>query len=308
MIFVGEVQTSLLRHSTAVDTPTAVSLLSLKAGAPVRYGERPVRYATSPEVLTGLDCRLASTQDVRGVGTAATRAVLVGGQILQCSSRVRIVPSADGRRLPWSHYMSHPGVVETVNKADQARLLDGFLAAPRAPSTMDLGALNNHTHNRIQAHEELDKRVAFRVPPVRLRWAALEAAPTSLSFSVGHDGFRSFVLRLPDIRQADVAALCEDIALHDWLLSSIQRLLESSRIGGADLGDVVKRLTPAVNFLLHLWMPGARLDDEMRAAWKSLEERPGFTRQWQASIDRVRDQLFLAAATSRLGSPLSHPR
>jgi len=307
MIFVGEVHTSLLRHSTAVDTATAVSLLELKAGSPVRYGERPVRYAVSPEILTGLDCRLAATQDVRGVGTAASRGILVGGQILQCSTSVRIVASAEGRRLPWSHYMSHPGIVETVNKADKARLLEGFLNAPGAPSTMDLGALNNHTHNRIQAHGELDKRVAFRVPPVRLRWAAIQATPTSLSFSVGRDGFRSFTLRLPDIERADVPALCEDIALHDWLLSSIQRLIEGSRIGGADLGDVVRRLTPAVNFLLHLWMPGARLDDEMRAAWKSLEERSGFTRQWRASIDRVRDQLFLAAATSRLEPPLTHP-
>jgi hypothetical protein len=307
MIFVGEVHTSLLRHSTAVDTSTAVSLLELKAGSPVRYGERPVRYAVSPDVLTGLDCRLASTQDVRGVGTAATRAILVGGQVLQCSSSVRIVASAEGRRLPWSHYLSRPGFIETVNKADQTRLLDGFLSASAAPSTMDLGALNHHAHNRIQANGELDKRVAFRVPPVRLRWAAVQAQPTSLSFTVGRDGFRSFTLRLPDLETAGVTALCEDIALHDWLLSSVQRLLETSRIGGAHLGDVVKRLTPAVNFLLHLWMPGARLDDEMRTAWKSLEERSGFTRQWRASIDRVRDQLFLAAATGRLEQTLSHP-
>ena len=145
------------------------------------------------------------------------------------------------------------------------------------------------------------------VARINLVHAAVKATPTSLSFSVGRDGFRSFTLRLPDIDGTDVPALCEDIALHDWLLSSIQRLIEGSRIGGADLGDVVRRLTPAVNFLLHLWMPGARLDDEMRTAWKSLEERSGFTRQWRASIDRVRDQLFLAAATTRLGPPLTHP-
>ncbi|HEX6682796.1 MAG TPA: SCO2521 family protein [Candidatus Limnocylindrales bacterium] len=301
----GEVHTSLLRHSTAVDTSTAVSLLELKAGAPVRYGERPVRYALSPNVLTGLDCRLASTQEVRGVGTAASRAILIGGQILQCSSSAQIVPSGEGRRQAWSHYLSRPGIVETVNKANPTNLLDGFLAAPVAPSTMDLGALNSHLHTRVQSHDQLDRRTAFRMPPVRLRWGAIAAASPSLSFSVGPEGYRSFVLRLPDVDRAGVLDLCEDIALHDWLLSSVQRLLETSRIGGADLRDVVKRLTPAVNFLLHLWMPGARLDDEMRAAWTSLEERSGFTRQWRASIDRVRDQLFLAAATGQLGPPLS---
>lgn len=310
MIFVGEVHTSLLRHSIAVDTSTAVSLLELKAGTPVRYGERPVRYAVSPHVLSGLDCRLASTQEVRGVGTAASRAVLIGGQILQCSSSVHIVQSAgDGRRQAWSHYLSRPGVVETVNKANPTNLLDGFLAAPLAPSTMDLGALNSHLHTRVQSHERLDRKTPFRMPPVRLRWGAIAASSPSLSFTVGQDGYRSFVVRLPEVDRPGVLDLCEDIALHDWLLSSVQRLLETSRIGGADLRDVVKRLTPAVNFLLHLWMPGARLDDEMRAAWTSLEERSGFTRQWRASIDRVRDQFFLASATGRLGPPLpSHSR
>jgi len=47
-------------------------------------------------------------------------------------------------------------------------------------------------------------------------------------------------------------------------------------------------------------MPGARLDDELRPLWESLEERSGFSRLWRVSIDRIRDQLFLAAASRQL--------
>jgi len=30
--------------------------------------------------------------------------------------------------------------------------------------------------------------------------------------------------------------------------------------------------------------------------WESIERRPGFTRQWRASVDRVRDQVAVGTA------------
>jgi hypothetical protein len=38
-------------------------------------------------------------------------------------------------------------------------------------------------------------------------------------------------------------------------------------------------------------MPSARVDDLLSPFWESLDRRPGFTRQWQSLVDRVRDQL-----------------
>src|SRR6266487_5669239 len=53
---IGEVHTGLLLTSTAVSADTAAALLSVLPGSSVRTRERPVRYAWSPEVLTGVDC------------------------------------------------------------------------------------------------------------------------------------------------------------------------------------------------------------------------------------------------------------
>jgi hypothetical protein len=301
MIFVGEVHTGLLRNSSAVDSRTAVSLMGLKAGAPVRHRERPIRFAASPEILTGLDCPLLTSPEIRAVGTASSHAVLTGGQVLQCSTSVHVVQSDAGRRLGWAHYMSCPGTVEAINRLDPGRFADGFLATAGVGSTMDLSAVNGHMHARLQSSEALDGTVAFRVPPLRLRWVAQPAVGrVGVDLSIGRDGVRRLILRQRQIDRAAISTLAEDIALHDWLLNSVQRLLDGSRIGGASLPDVVRRLTPAVNYLLHLWMPGARLDDELRPLWKSLEERSGFSRLWRVSIDRIRDQLFLAAASRPL--------
>lgn len=301
MIFVGEVHTGLLRNSSPVDSRTAVSLMGLKAGTPVRHRERPVRFAVSPEILTGLDCPLLPSPEIRGVGTVSSHAVLTGGQILQCSSSVHIVQSDAGRRLRWSHYMSRPGTVEAINRLDARRAADGFLASASAGRAMDLSAVNAYLHGRLQGSDGLDRSVAFRMPPLRLRWVAVpDGRRTSAEFTIGHDTVRTLVLRQPQIDRAAVCTLAEDIAMHDWLLTSVQKLLDSSRIGGTGLPDVVRRLTPAVNYLLHLWMPGARLDDELRPVWESLEERSGFSRLWRVSIDRIRDQLFLAAASRQL--------
>jgi hypothetical protein len=44
-------------------------------------------------------------------------------------------------------------------------------------------------------------------------------------------------------------------------------------------------------------MPAARLDLELTTVWESLERRPGFSRQWQASVNRIRDQIALSTIT-----------
>src|SRR5207244_8635773 len=91
-----------------------------------------------------------------------------------------------------------------------------------------------------------------------------------------------------------VTGLCEDLALHDWLLTAILQILDRSRIGALPRGEVVRRLAPAVDHLLHLWMPAARVDRSLLGVWESIERRPGFSRQWRASVDRVRDQVAVS--------------
>jgi hypothetical protein len=88
--------------------------------------------------------------------------------------------------------------------------------------------------------------------------------------------------------------LCEDLALHDWLLTALLELIERSRIGASPRPQVVDRLRPAIDYLLHLWMPAARLNESMLPLWKSLERQPGFTKQWEASVSRIRDQVALS--------------
>ena len=75
--------------------------------------------------------------------------------------------------------------------------------------------------------------------------------------------------RIPD--------LCQDLALHDWLLSCVVSLVDVAGIGHREHADVVDRLRPAVDHLLHAWMPGARLDEDLAAFWTEVERRTGFS-------------------------------
>jgi hypothetical protein len=88
--------------------------------------------------------------------------------------------------------------------------------------------------------------------------------------------------------------LGEDLALHDWLLTALLELIERSRSGRSARPQVVERLRPAIDDLLHLWMPAARLDKSMLPLWQSLEQQPGFTKQWAASVSWIRDQVALS--------------
>ncbi len=299
MILVGEVHTGLLRKSAALTAGGAAAVLELKPGAPVSYGDRPVRFAVSPDLFTGVDCSLASTHATpRGIGTVGSRATIIGGQVLQGSSFTTLIPAPEPRRLPWSHYLAQPAVVETVGRFQPDSLGQGFLHAPIPPSTLDLGAVNARLVKLVQARPGLDKGPAFRAQPARLRWSAREAKneDPSVTFSIQRNTLRTVELRcvLADLPVA--VAICEDIAFHDWLLTTLIKLLDHSMIGAAPRRDVVGRLLPAVDFILHLWMPGARLDGAARLIWQGLEERAGFSRQWAISVDRVRDQFSSAMA------------
>ncbi|KPC85640.1 hypothetical protein ADL35_15835 [Streptomyces sp. NRRL WC-3753] len=300
----GEIRTCLLPARQALDLRSAARLLGLRPGERVLLSERPGRYARSPDTLTGVDCPVPSADGarVRAVGTVAAHAALTEGRVLQTSAHCRLPGTGPDRRRPWGEYLVRPGLVEPLGRLPHEAVARGVLDGPRH-GDLDVGLIADGLLTRVLRHPLLDQRPPFRSRPTRLRWAALPAAPgegPSLErFTLAEDELRTVRLRVPEtIPVSELALLCDDLALHDWLLTTVARMLDGLRPGTStaeDAGAVVRTLRPAVDHLLHLWMPGARVTRELAALWDPLEERPGFTRQWQALVQRIRDQLALYA-------------
>lgn len=299
LVTMGEVHTGLLHHSSAVSPASATRLLDVVLGQRVVRSDRPISYVLSPNQLTGVDCLLpaASGAKIRGIGTAVSRTALTGGHVLQGSTYVQVRRSALARRLPWSHYLDRPGIVETLGKADGRQLADGFLEGKPAGSQLDLASIARLAMDSIQDQRDLDHRSAFRSSRTRFRWVVPpdSAGQKQVVFGIVNDVTRTVRLPSRPIDVTSVAQLCEDLALHDWLLTTLLLLIERSRIGFGTRATVVERLQPAVDFLLHLWMPAARTDRALGDVWEGVEQGSGLSRQWQVNVDRVRDQLALGA-------------
>lgn len=298
MLALGEVHTGLLQNSSALPPDRSETALALLLGERVRRSERPMAHAISPAAVTGVDCALATRSGARtrAVGTALSHVSLTGGHVLQGSSRVQVVRSAEGRRLPWPHYLSRPGSVETIGRVAPADVAQGFVTGDQQVGTLDLAAVSGRLMDAVQRRAIPDRRPPFKMWRTRLRWVAVpsERAGPRVRFTVGEGPLRTVVIEAPAETLPHAAGLCEDLALHDWLLTSLLRIVERSRIGALPRDEVVRRLAPAMDHLLHLWMPAARIDRSLRSVWKRLERRPGFTRQWTATVDRVRDQVALS--------------
>jgi hypothetical protein len=174
----------------------------------------------------------------------------------------------------------------------------GFLAE-HAPSTaIDLGAIAEQQISDIQFTDQLDHHTPLRARRTRLRWAAIvDDAPGGRAhpvaeFTVVDDAVRTLRILVPAEAVNDVLGFCEDLALHDWALTTLLTIVDRSNLGASDI-DAFDKLRPAIDHLLHLWMPGAHVAPSMSTLWQSLEQRPGFTRQWSATVNRIRDQLAL---------------
>ncbi len=307
-VTVGEVHTALLQHSSAVSAGFAERLLDIVVGERVVRSERPIAYASSPSVLTGVHCPVPTLSGTRvvGVGTAMSHATLTGGHIVQGCAYSTIMRGPVNRRLPWSHYLANPGIVETVTKVDTADVGAGFFARKNPEDGLDLNAIGRRTVDAIQAHKDLDRDPGIQISRLRLRWIigpavlseAAAAEPGDVVFAINDRSTRT--VRIPRISSASLRShveFLEDLARHDWLLTAITALLEQARVGARDRFELIDRLQPAVDHLLHLWMPAARTDPVFTPFWQAFDLRPGFSRQWQVSVDRVRDQLALGALT-----------
>ena len=306
---VGEVHTGLLLTSTAVPADTATALLSVLPGSSVRTRERPVRYAWSPEVLTGVDCLapVAGQREVRLVGTPATRLSLTDGHIVQAGTHATLQHESTGRRRPWGHYLAQPGVLEVLGTVPQEKLVAGFLNGPANARVLDLGAVNVRALAAIQRSTQLDHNPTFRSRRTRLRWCA-EFAPgrQEMVFTLGADGLRTVRLRTDEADPAALADFCADLALHDWLLSALVGLVDRAVARSRPPGELVGMLRPGIDHLVHAWMPAAHVKRTLTGIWQDFDARSGFSLQWQKTVQRIRDQLSVGIIEAL--QPRTEPR
>jgi hypothetical protein len=293
-LIIGEVHTGLLLTSTAVSADTASSLLAIQPGGSVRTRQRPVRYAWSPDILTGVDCLAPACgqREVRIVGTPATRVSLTDGSILQAATYAELRHDPTGRRHPWGHYLAQPGVLEVLGTESEEVLATGFLSGACAPAMLDLGAVNVRALGAIQKSTQLDHNPPFRARRTKLRWSA-QTTPSQqkLIFTLGAAGLRTVRLLVGQDDLRSLADFCADLALHDWLLSTLVDLVDHALAIRRPAGELIARLRPSIDHLVHAWMPVARTSKDLIEIWQEFDSRAGFSLQWQKTVERIRDQL-----------------
>jgi hypothetical protein len=331
-LLLGEIRTGLVQNSFDLPGPLAAEVLDLRSGGRVRTATRPISYALSPELPYGVHCPLAtiSGAGVNGIGTALTRASITGGRVLQVSTRALLSRTNIDYRLPWSHYVARLGVIEVSGKRDPDDLADGFLQS-RSRTTLDLGAISGRVLDTVQRSRYLDRSAPFVARRTQFRFVAHLAANEPLGYGdeppgrsapgpaksqvgagdhvelvIDDDFRRTFRIRTATRNLVGIVNLCEDLALHDWLLTTVLDAVDG-RGGPSAGGDWVLQLRPIIDHILHLWIPGGRVEDELLTAWDALERRPGFSRQWEGLVTRIRDQMALSMLSMTGARPQKGP-
>ncbi|MEU8894846.1 SCO2521 family protein [Nocardia sp. NPDC048505] len=306
LIEFGEVVTALLPNSTVMHRDSLNELLGLMSDLGIAWRERPIPLATSPDITEGVDCLLVTPRrsEMRAIGTVALRAVVYGGRVLQSSAQTRVVRAESDKRRPWEHYLDHHGVLEVVSKVTPTtsdELVAGFLSNDSMPDSLNLKAICDRLLGRIRMNKQLDQRVPLRTRPTRMRWAARIGRPGQprLVFKLGADRVRTVLISVRNEAELDqVPRFCEDLGVHDWLLTLGSAALADTDIAAPDQQQHIDVLAPTLTQLAHLWMPGAHTPTDLLDLWSSLQERPGFTREWHAIVDQLRDRLSLAVFES----------
>jgi hypothetical protein len=140
------------------------------------------------------------------------------------------------------HYLAH-GRVEVIGKADRRPC--GRLRHPGAARSPQCDQRAGDEDVRPAA-----SRPQSTLAAARLRWAVVSGDSDDLRFDLCTGQLRTVLARCGPERAAAVAEFCADLALHDWLLTMLLRLLEGSGIGSEARDAVVARLRPAVDHLL----------------------------------------------------------
>jgi hypothetical protein len=302
MFAVGEIHTGLVQHSTALSPSQCADLLDLRAGRQVLQSERPNSYAMSPEVLTGIDCQLPSRSGrrVRAAGTIRTRTTVTAGRIVQGSSYATFAQGT--HRSAWSNYLTRPGRIEAIGALDAIDLRDGFTDGRPTATTLDIGAVSGQAIDRVLGCEWFDRMPPLRTARKQLRWVLMTSdlaqAEPSAAFTIRDEDMRTLVIVVDTMDETDlprILVLCEDLALHDWLLTIMVSLVGKVQSSKVSTKQKTAQLLPAVEHLIHLWMPAARVSDEVMSVWRDIERHPGFSRQWNTSVEWIRDQIAVGS-------------
>jgi hypothetical protein len=297
MLAVGEVRTCLLHNSTALPVPTVLQLLDLVPGRRVLSAERPVAWVSSPDLAMGIDCPLAVAPQarVRGIGTVGCRALVTGGTVLQSSALTHLRRSKHDRRMPWSYYTEHAHTTDFSGPATVTaeHLSRGFLQAAQPGQTLDLDAVNRRLLATVLRRPQLDNAIALRNRQTRVRWTAVVGPVERPTAAVRRRDEVTQIIELtvPAGELGLAARFCEDFALHDWLLATLQQVIDEADRVRDTSDEYVGVLGTAIERLPRLWMPGAHLPPTMRGLWDSLDRHPGFTRQWDTQVAQVRDRV-----------------
>ena len=98
-------------------------------------------------------------------------------------------------------------------------------------------------------------------------------------------------LRAPEPDPRALADFCADLALHDWLLSTLLDIVDRAVARSRPAAELISMLRPGIDHLVHAWMPAAHVSRTLDRIWQELDLRSGFSLQWQKTVERIRDQL-----------------
>lgn len=290
-----------------------IDLLGLLPGEPARSRSRPVRIAWSPDLLTGVDCAAPlqpAMRRARLVGTLRSTVSVTEGRLLQVATSALVRRGVPDCRHPWSYYLSQPGTVELLGSVPDDAVATGFLTATRGPDTLDIAAVNSRLLAKVQKSAGLDHRPPFRARRTQVRWVSRASGQDRqhADFTIGPEESRTLSLEIPDRLNPALGEFCSDLALHDWLLSSLRDLVDRALAGAPPRQRALRGLRQATENLVHTWMPGARVDDGLAALWAELESRARLTTQWDTAVTRVRDYIQARLAEGLLAAPLPAAR
>jgi hypothetical protein len=213
---------------------------------------------------------------------------------MQASSYATLKRDPTGRRRPWGHYLANPGVLEVLGTEHEENLAAGHLCGPLIVRALDLGAVNIRALARIQRSKYLDRNPPFRSRRTRLRWSAQSVgSEQEMVFTLGNDGLRTVRLRTDETDPQALAGFCDDLALHDWMLSTLLDLVDRAMACRRPAIELIGLLRPGIDHLVHAWMPGAHISKSLISTWQEFDLRSGFSLQWERTVERIRDQLSM---------------
>lgn len=232
------------------------------------------------------------------------RAAITDGQVVQGSAYATLATADGSARRPWSHYLARPGVVEMIGRVRDEDLADAFASPARGEDALDLGAVARRITGEVQASARGASTEVLRAARSQVRWVARVdeggADLADVRFNLHDRRLRLLRFTTSYASAPHLAAACEDVALHDWLLSTLIENVRKAAIGIESRPETLRRLRPVIDHILHLWMPAASGDEFAGELWGVLERHGGFSRQWEALCHRIRDQLSVGLATAAL--------